>query len=127
MEEEIEISAPRGIVNLLSEYDPTAEEIWERILQRKIDSEVQGERKLMLRLLDSAIEDFRKYLTAKSWSGKTLFSNAEEWISQKGSDYIYSFEYICETFKIDPGYLRGGLMELKEMKLVKDSKTYHHS
>ena len=39
----------------------------------------EGEERLMLAVLESAVEDFQKYVLARKPSGKKLFQQAEEW------------------------------------------------
>jgi len=58
----------------------------------------EGEERLMLAVLESAIEDFQKYVLARNPSGKKLFQQAEEWFLEKDSDELFSFRNICETF-----------------------------
>jgi hypothetical protein len=57
----------------------------------------QGEERLMFAVLESAVEDFQKYVLARKPSGKKLFQEAEEWFLDKDSDELFSFENICET------------------------------
>jgi len=52
----------------------------------------------MLAVLESAVEDFQKYVLARNPSGKKLFQQAEEWFLEKDSDELFSFRNICETF-----------------------------
>jgi hypothetical protein len=77
----------------------------------------EGEERLMLAVLESAVEDFQKYLLARNPSGKKLFQQAEEWFLEKDSDELFSFENICEALQFHPDYIRQGLMVWKEAKL----------
>ena len=94
-------------------FDPLDGEIIERLSKKDIR---EGEEKLMLAVLASAIEYFRKYVLSKDEKGRMLFQEAEEWFLEKDSDQLFSFEYICETFGFHPGYLRQGLLSWKEAK-----------
>ena len=76
----------------------------------------EGEKRLMLALLENAIEDFQKYVRATDQKGKELFQEAEEWILAADHDSFFSFENICEFLQINPGYLRQGLMRWKAAK-----------
>lgn len=69
---------------------------------------------LMLAILEDAIKCYVKYASAKDRRGRRQFQEAEEWIFQQGSDWLFSFENICETLGIDPEYLRQGLLRWKE-------------
>jgi hypothetical protein len=46
----------------------------------------EGEERLMLAVLESAVEDFEKYVLAGKPRGKKLFQQAEEWFLEKNSD-----------------------------------------
>lgn len=69
------------------------------------------EEKLMFAVLTDAIECFQKYLGATGRRRRTLFVEAEAWISSRDSSWPYSFEHICEVLQISPNYLRLGLMQ----------------
>jgi hypothetical protein len=77
----------------------------------------EGEERLMLAVLESAVEDFQKYVLARKPRGKKLFQEAEEWFLEKDSDELFSFENICETLQLHPDYIRQGLLLWKEAKL----------
>jgi hypothetical protein len=71
----------------------------------------------MLAVLESAVEDFQKYVLARKPSGKKLFQQAEAWFLEKDSDELFSFENICETLGLHPDPIRKGLLVWKEAKL----------
>ena len=77
----------------------------------------EGEERLMLAVLENAVEYFQKYVLARKPKGKQLFQEAEEWFLQKDSEALYSFENICETLGLHPDHIRKGLMLWKEAKL----------
>jgi hypothetical protein len=77
----------------------------------------EGEERLMLAVLASAVEDFQKYVLARRPRGKKLFQEAEEWFLDKDSDEVFSFRNICETLQLHPDYVRQGLIAWKEAKL----------
>jgi hypothetical protein len=95
-------------------FDPLDGEIIERLFKKDIR---EGEEKLMLAVLESAVEDFQKYVLARKPRGKKLFQEAEEWILEKDSDELFSFENICQTLQLHPDYIRKGLLRWKEAKL----------
>src|SRR5713226_6041344 len=70
----------------------------------------EGEEGLMLAVLEDAIEYFQMYVLAEDKKGKELFHEAEEWILEKNSDWIFSFENICEVLGLDPNNMRLGLL-----------------
>ena len=77
----------------------------------------EGEERLMLAVLESAVEDFQKYVLARKPRGKKLFQEAEEWFLERDSDELFSFENICDTLQLHPDYIRKGLLRWKEAKL----------
>ena len=100
-------------------FDPVDSGILERLSKKDI---LEGEEKLMLAVLGKAVEYFQKYVLAKDERGKKLFQEAEEWILDKNSDWLYSFENICEVFGLHPDYMRQGLLCWKEAMLKHRAK-----
>jgi hypothetical protein len=98
--------------------DPLDNEIIERLVKKDIR---EGEEKLMLAVLASAIQHFQKYVLSKDEKGRILFQEAEEWFLERDSDQLFSFEYICETLRLDPDYIRQGLVSWKEARLKEHS------
>src|SRR5262245_58605289 len=84
-----------------------------------------GEERLMLAVLESAVEDFQKYVLAQKSRGKQLFQHAEDWFLEKDSEELFSFENICETLGLHPGHIRKGLMVWKEARLKTHSVEGH--
>src|SRR6476620_10176608 len=91
-------------------FDPLDNEIIERLFKKDIR---EGEEKLMLAVLASAIQHFQKYVLSKNERGRILFQEAEEWFLERDSDQRFSFEYICETLRLVPDYIRPGIMSWK--------------
>ena len=83
---------------------------------------LEPERRLMLAILEDAINCYQDNLLAKRGSARRLFTQAEEWILEMGSDWIFSFKNICETLGFDPEYVRQGLLRWKEKKTAKCSR-----
>ena len=79
---------------------------------------LEPEKRLMLAILEDAINCYQDNLLAKGRAGR-LFKEAEEWILEKGSDWIFSFKNICETLGFNPEYVRQGLLRWKEKKAAK--------
>src|SRR5262245_18402949 len=76
-----------------------------------------GEERLMLAVLENAVECFQKHVLARKPSRKQLFQEAEEWFLDKESEALYTFENICDTLGFHPDYIRQGLMAWKDAKL----------
>ena len=77
-----------------------------------------SEHKLMLAVLDDAVSCYQKYFAARNKIGTRLFYEAEEWILQQGkSNWLFSFDNICETLDLNPGHIREGLLHWRDHRL----------
>src|SRR6185436_20008797 len=76
-------------------------------------SSVRGEKRLMLAVLQDALDCYQKYAFAKDTPGQQLFSEADSWIACGDRHWYFSFENICETLEISPDYLRNGVERWK--------------
>ncbi len=84
---------------------------------------VEPEKRLMLAVLEDAIACFQKYLFVRDSRGRTLFREAEEWIVEEGSDWLFSFDNICEVLALDPQYVRQGLLRWKQKRMAERPKA----
>jgi hypothetical protein len=110
------------VSNGYAALDPADTEVIGKLFKKDIR---EGEEKLMLAVLENAVEYFQKYIFARNPSGKRLFQEAEEWFLEKDSESFFSFENICETLGLHPDYIRQGLLCWKEAKLKADSVQGH--
>ena len=76
-----------------------------------------GEKRLVLSVLEDAVECFMKYIDASTKKGQRLFREAEMWINLEDKKWVFSFDNVCEALDIDPDYLRRGLREWKIRQL----------
>jgi hypothetical protein len=74
------------------------------------------EERLLLAILADAISCYQSYLLSEKPHERVLFEEAEQWISDDGAEFT-SFRTVCETLKIDPAYVRRGLLSWKERRL----------
>jgi hypothetical protein len=81
-------------------------------------SAVRGEKRLMLAVLQDALDCYQKYAFAKDGHGRQLFADADAWVSCEDSDWYFSFENICETLDINPAYLRRGVQEWRRRAIL---------
>ena len=84
---------------------------------------LEPEKKLMLAVLEDAIACYQKYIFARDGKGKLLFQDAEEWIQERGGDWLFSFANVCETLGFNPDYVRQGLMQWKEQRFVERTRA----
>jgi hypothetical protein len=94
----------------LDMIDPTDDGVLEDLAKK---STRPGEEALIFAVLKSATEDFQEYVNARDRKGKLLFDEAEEWRREKDSDSLLCFESICEVLRLQPDYLRQGLLRWK--------------
>lgn len=77
-------------------------------------SQLQGERRLMLAVLEDAVDMYRKHVAARDGRNQQLFLDAEEWIDDDDRTWVFSFLNLCDVLDLDGEYLRRGLRALKE-------------
>jgi hypothetical protein len=108
-------------VTSLFQPDTLMPEQYLETFRRKLH--LEPEKKLLLAVLEDAIACFQKYLFARDGKGKVLFQEAEEWILEGDTDWLFSFNNVCEMLGFEPSYLRDGLMRWKAQKLESHSKA----
>jgi hypothetical protein len=81
-------------------------------LRRK--THFEPEKRLMLALLEDAINCYQDNMNSRSSKKKRLFEETEQWILEAGGDWIFSFDSVCETLGLNPAYVRQGLLRWKE-------------
>lgn len=84
--------------------------------QRKFH--LDPERLLMLAVLEDAVVCFQDNLGAKCNRKRALYRDAEQWILDSDSSYLFSFENVCEILGYDAAYLRQGLLRWREEALA---------
>lgn len=83
---------------------------------------LEPEKRLMLAILEDAINCFQDNLLAQNVRRRRLFEEAEEWIVEVDGDWVFSFENICEALGFNPAYVRQGLLRWVTNKLPKHPK-----
>jgi hypothetical protein len=78
---------------------------------------LEGEKRLILSVLEDAVECFMKCIDSSTNKGQRLFREAEEWITLEDKHWVFSFDNVCEMLDINPEYLRRGLAQWKGRKL----------
>jgi hypothetical protein len=71
--------------------------------------DIQPEKRLMLGVLQGAVECFQDYAEQDR-----LFKDAEEWIFEDDHEWPFSFIKICEAVDMNPKYLRKGLLHWRQ-------------
>lgn len=83
-----------------------------------------AEERLMLAVLQDAVKCFQEHVLAQHLWEKKLFQEAENWILEKNTNWLFSFENICETLELNPDYIRRGLLVWKKAKRKSHSDTH---
>lgn len=91
-------------------------------LRQKASAE--GERRLMLAILEDAIECFQKHLWATDRKHRQLHDEAELWFLAEDPGWLFSFVNICDAFEIQPVFLRQGLLAWKTRQLAERAKLH---
>ena len=79
---------------------------------------LEGEKRLILSVLEDAIECFMKCIDASTSKGQRLFRDADEWIAHEDKRWVFSFDNVCDMLDINAEYMRAGLRRWKDKKLV---------
>jgi len=108
-------------VTSLFQPDTLLPEQYLETFRRKLH--LEPEKKLMLAVLEDAIACFQKYVFARDGKGRMLFQEAEDWVLDANSDWLFSFGNVCETLGFSPDYLRQGLVQWKAAKLESRAKA----
>ncbi len=78
---------------------------------------LEGEKRLILSVLEDAVECFMKCIDASTSKGQRLFRDADEWISHEDKRWVFSFDNVCDMLDINPEYMRNGLAKWKAKRL----------
>jgi hypothetical protein len=108
-----------GIVNdsfaHLLQPDSLLPSQYSAIMKRK--SAHEPERRLVVAVLEDAVDCFQKHVRARDPKARQLFMDAEEWICSEDRSWPFSFENVCDLLQIHPEYLRRGLLAWKDRQV----------
>jgi hypothetical protein len=82
----------------------------------------EPERRLVIAILEDAVDCYHKHLFARDHKARQLFQDAEEWVFSEDRSWPFSFENICDLLDLNPAYLRRGLRQWKEHQLAERSR-----
>ena len=102
--------AHKDPIGTLFEPDTLASDRYQRLFQSR---QIPPEKRLILAILDDAVQSFIATMRPRSPKEVREFKEAQMWIMEANSTWIFSFESICDELGLDPDYLRGGLQKLK--------------
>src|SRR5215813_10036050 len=76
------------------------------------------ETRLMLAVLDDAIQCFLRFRNTKKRKEQKVFQATKDWILSGESEWIFSFENVCEVVEIDPDCIRAALFKSSAAQIV---------
>ena len=74
-------------------------------------SQFDGERRLMIAVLEDAVHCFMKQIHATDPKARQLYQEAAEWIADEDRTWFFAFDNVCETLDLNPAYVREGLFK----------------
>jgi hypothetical protein len=74
-----------------------------------VPTSLQPEKRLLLAVLEDAVDTFQHYATVSSGRGRHIFVDAEQWFASTAADWLFDFEFLCQALGLDPSYIRSGL------------------
>lgn len=86
-------------------------------------SAIRGEKRLMLAVLEDAIDCYQKFAFARESRGQEFFAEAEEWLFSSDHSWVFSYENICQTLDLNPDYIRRGLQEWRQRTLLEAGRA----
>ena len=90
------------------------------------ENHLDPEKMLMLAVLEDGVICFQKYISTRDEKGNKLLSEAEEWVlMEQNGDWLFSFDNICETLGLNPGYIREGLQRWRHHRLRERDRVRH--
>jgi hypothetical protein len=78
----------------------------------------EPEKALLRAILEDAVHCYRKYQPAQNRAARERFREAETWIIGSGTEWIFSFENVCQLLGLDPMYVRQKLTARKVMPVA---------
>lgn len=88
-------------------------------LRRK--STQEPERRLVIAILEDAVDCYTKHIFARDRRGRQLFLDAEEWFSDTDREWPFAFENVCDLVGLNATYLRTGLLRWKDRAIAQRS------
>ncbi len=69
---------------------------------------LEPEKRLMLAVLECALNDFQTYAIVRTGRGRGIFKEVDAWFRSSATG-PFNFEGICQATGLDPDYIREGL------------------
>lgn len=75
---------------------------------------LEPEKTLLLAVLEDGVRTFQDNIFAETGKKRVLLDEAREWLFTDGVEHVFSFNSVCTSLGIDPGYIRRGLKRWEE-------------
>ena len=75
---------------------------------------LEPEKTLLLAVLEDGVRTFQDNIFAETGKKRVLLDEAREWLFTDGFEHVFSFNSVCSSLGIDPGYVRRGLKRWEE-------------
>jgi hypothetical protein len=75
---------------------------------------LEPEKALLLAILEDGVRTFQDNLFAEAGKKRALLDEAREWLFSDGFEHVFSFNSVCSSLGLDPGYIRRGLKRWEE-------------
>lgn len=114
MEEARERSRFQSDERLLDIFDPDIvlpAQHFAALQRKKFPS---GEHRLLVALIQDAVECFQKHMHARDSKRRQLFLDAQDWIGSEDDRGVFSFNNVCMLLGMNPDYVRQGLLDWSE-------------
>jgi hypothetical protein len=110
------INTSRARVEEITEnlFEPDILASHEYVEHHRRKTHLEPEKDLMFAVLEDAVRCYRAYAFATSRASRRLYHDAERWLWKNDWDWSFSFRNICEVLKVNPFFLRRGLVRWKE-------------
>jgi hypothetical protein len=73
-----------------------------------------GEHRLLIAIMQDAVECFQKHIHARDSKRRQLYLDAESWIGSEDYSGTFSFNNVCDLLGMSPEYLRQGLIDWRD-------------
>lgn len=81
------------------------------------------EQRLMLAVLEDAVWCFQNGLRSKDKKKQELSQEAEQWLTEESSNWLFSFNEICDLLGFEAQYLRKRLLSWKKDALASRARS----
>ena len=75
----------------------------------RLRAALQPEKRLMLAVLEDAVQMLQRYAGEPSAHARRLFAETVAWFASDAADSAFAFVSICQALDFEPSYLRAGL------------------